>query len=88
MYPYYCKFSAIESSLNSVLLSIFQDDLYEIKFKETGPTIPTIFSLYNAISIALQEILSSLKQNYSEKNGQHHILYLCIADDRINVRKL
>ena len=59
--------------------------MYQIHFKETGHSIPTIFSLLKAITIALDYVLDSLKEIYKEKDGQHQLLYLCVAEERIKV---
>ena len=46
--------------------------------------MPTIFSVFDGIIEALKEILTNLKSEYSG-NGHDQIMYICVAEERINV---
>ena len=67
------------------MLHQFQDDLYGITFIQKSARAPTIISLFLAITQVLKAVLDKLRQLYDGRIKEDHLLYLCIAEDRINV---
>ena len=64
---------------------ILQDDIYGVTFIQKSATAPTIISLFLAITQVLNIVLSKLRDIYNARSNEDHLLYLCIAEDRINV---
>jgi len=77
MYMYHVSLSFLKKK--------FQDDMYGVNFIQKSAAAPTILSLFLAITQVLNMVMDKLRQIYNGRPNEDHLLYLTIAEDRINV---